>query len=318
MNAEQDKGGGDRAAERPQVQPSRSAWQPNPAAKAARRRSEAGWQAGGEASAAGGRAGWARRDLRRPAAFAPSTAPVLTIRALLYPWATGNWAPWLGLALMYMAGVLLLRWAIVITIMLARLLGFIGVLTFGSVVLVSFALFCYAAHVFVEVVQQTACGSDRLERLPGFDWYELLPSGLTVFFAAGCALVPASLFTYWCYATLRLSDLAATLLAAAAMLVLFPLFFLASMAGGSVLPLAGLGVTVRAIVRQAGAALAVLLASASVASAAIAAIYGAYAASRWLGHLSLGPIMITAMMIYGHLLGRLARRMMESEEDERD
>jgi hypothetical protein len=219
---------------------------------------------------------------------------------------------------MYSIGMLVLRWLLIVSIMLVRFLGFIGIISFGSVVLVAVALFSYALHTLVEIVQQTACGSDRLERLPGFDWAELIPSALSVMCAAGSALLIGFLGTYWCYAIVGLNEVAAAAVTVAAFLLLFPVFFLANLAEGTILPFAGLAVTVRALLRHAGSWLAVLLAGGSVACAAAALLHGLYAINPWLGHLSQGPVGITALMIYGHLLGRLARRMMESEADEYD
>ncbi len=304
------KDGGERAGQG-------SVWQPNPTARPAEANSAAAWRPSTGAGRPERPRRWRGAGSGGPAVvFGSPAAPVLTFAALIYPWQHPTWASWLGLAVMYSIGMVALHWLLIASIMLARIIGFIGVISFGSVVLVAVVLLFYALHVFVEIVQQTAYGSDRLERLPAFDWVVLIPSALSVMCAAGLALLMGWLGGYWCHASVGLNELAVAAVMVVTFLLLFPLFFLANMAEGTILPFAGLLVALRALVQHAGSWLAVLLAGCSVACAAGALLRGLYAVNPWLGHLSQGPVAVTALMIYGHLLGRLARRMMAGGADE--
>ena len=247
----------------------------------------------------------AARDAPNPGPGQQADEPVRFFRwsSLVYPLLHPTWVRWIVLSFVtaLAAGMIALT---------AK--GFSeGLGPLKALVTVCLALSAYLAASFVEIIEQTAHGSDRLNHLPGFAWLEILrPFAQT----AGAAVI-AALAAYGLSYPLRgyLTDTQLHLIRAISVFQLFPILLMSNLADQRWLPIASLPTTLNRFSCCAGSFVLFLIVSAVTTVVTVAPLLLLTAWDFGAGLAASGPLLSTWFMLYGHWLGRLARQLMRIE-----
>jgi hypothetical protein len=237
--------------------------------------------------------------------------PFLDRSAFLYAWLHPTWACWLGLAVMTELTLCAVGCTAFFFTIIMTFGAFVSLFTFASMVMVCVGLGSYVLATFETVLEQTANGGNRLQRLPGYVWYELLPSLSRVFGAAACSVGIAVGITYSCRETigawytpqsLILNDIIA--------FFLFPIFMISNSVEQSFLPIWALFSTLPRLIRCGGYFLVFLIVSgivwAMINALIVALLFWHFAAAL----AAAGPLLAMWLLYYGHWLGRVVRQMM--------
>ena len=251
--------------------------------------------------------------------------PFIDRSGLLYAWLYPTWVCWLGLTFMAEVSV----WAFACTAMffvVAMVSGAFGSLfTFGAMMTGCLGLASYLATTFICVLEGTANGDNRLHRLPGYVWYDILGPFLRTACAAAAAYAVSFCVTYGCRhwlgpwndprswydpQVLFLNDLIAVLF--------FPIFMITNSIDQSFIPVYSLFSTLRRLGKCFGHFFLFLLISGGV-WAAMSGVFWTVVRRVPDGELPIGqiaaaltiagPILSTWLLYYGHWLGRLARQL---------
>jgi hypothetical protein len=237
--------------------------------------------------------------------------PFLDRSALLFPWLYPTWACGIGLAIMTELTVCAIGATAFFLFVIMSGMAFGSLFTFASMVMVCVGLTSYVFATFEMVLEQTAHGDNRLRRLPGYVWYELLPPLKRVFGASASALAIAVAITYSCRQWLgEWYDWPVLIVTDLISFVLFPIFMISNSVEQSFLPIWGLFATLTRLARC-FIYFAIFLVVAGVAWAAI----GVALQLLSLIHVALavvvaGPLLTIWLLYYGHWLGRVVRQMM--------
>jgi hypothetical protein len=241
--------------------------------------------------------------------------PFLDRSAILFPWLYPTWACWIGLAFMTELTVCAIGATAFFFFVIMSGMAFVSLFTFASMMTVCVGLASYVLATFESVVEQTAHGDNRLRRLPGYVWYELLPSLKRVFGAAASAVGFSIGITYLClkWFTVSYEPLVVILMLIlnnVVVFVAFPVFMISNSVEQSFLPIWGLFATLPRLLRCVGYFLIFLLVSGIAWTGIVVLILLLSAVHMSLGVLAAGPLLSIWLLYYAHWLGRVVRQMM--------
>ena len=172
----------------------------------------------------------------------------------------------------------------------------------------------YVVACFITVVEETANGEDRLYRLPGMSWWEILPPFLRTAGAAAIAVAIALGVTYPLRRWLLWPDDWVAVIGAIVVFQLFPILLITNLVDQSVLPISSLFTTLGRLAGRAGHFAMFLLLTGLVTFGTAVALQSLHNIGGVAAILAgSGPLIAAWMMFYGHWLGRLVRQL--STED---
>jgi hypothetical protein len=228
----------------------------------------------------------------------------------LYPWLHPNWIHWLGLSFMTELASCMIAGAGFIFAIVVYFGLFGSIFTVASMVMGCLALSAFIATTFVRVIEQTANGVNRLERLPGLAWWETLPPFFRTVGAAGLTLLIVWAICYSVRGFVPWYDPRLLLLNAAIGYVLFPVLLLANLVEQSWLPLFSLWPTVSRVFRCGGHFVLFLMLSGMATAILVIVLVLLVLVHFALGLIAAGPLIAAWLLYYAHWLGRLARQLM--------
>jgi DNA-directed RNA polymerase subunit RPC12/RpoP len=243
--------------------------------------------------------------------LADQPSPFFTMAALFYPWVHPNWIWWLGLTAATYAAIAMIAGSLFVLWIIMRFGAFVSLLATGPMAMACLATSSYVVGSFVVVVEDTAHGDDRLNRLVELNWWETLPRLLRVLGAATATALVGYAITY----PLRqwFEPLSRQMLTLQSVIALqtFPILLITNLADCSWVPIWSLWRTVTRLVHCVGYLVAFLAITSPGLIAGAAVLQVAHDAGVWVGIAVAGPVISTALMFYGHWLGRLIRQMTE-------
>lgn len=274
-------------------------------------RESGGW--GKSVSRSHGTAGHSADLLERIRKPVELPGPFFKWSALIYPFLHPSWIRWLGLSFMTM----LAAGAVAVTLFVAWIVIqfqlFLSIFTIATMALVCLALVSYVVASFVSVIEETAAGEDRLERMTDLSWWDMLPRFMQ---ALGAGAVTAAV-TYGVTYPLRRwfpwDAPALILLQSIIMFQLFPILLITNLVDGSWFPFKSLPATLRRLAACVGPLVAFWMITAPVAVAIDAVLTICFRVHITAGIAAAGPLGAVWLMFYGHWLGRLARQISEAE-----
>lgn len=239
----------------------------------------------------------------------PPTEPFFCLGALLYPWIGSNWVRWLGLTMVVYLATLCVGVSLFVGRIVVRFGAFLSVFAVGGMVMACLALVAFIAAAFVRVIEESAAGSNRIDRLPDMGWDETLgPFFRTLsplLIAAGVSVAFSLPFRRW----MPLDDSRMLVIQAAFGYPVFPVLLVATLVAQSVFPFGELAATLARLSRCLGEFVGMLAVTGCVAVGlgfGLLAILG----SNWvLAAAAAPPILAAWTMFYGHWIGRLCRAM---------
>lgn len=235
--------------------------------------------------------------------------PFITLQALFYVFLYPTWVRWLGLSFMTSVSASVVAVTIFVSWIVIRFQLYLSVFAIAAMAMVDLAVTSYVIACFVEVIEETASGEDRLEQLVDMSWWEILPRFLRVAGAASVTgavvWIVASALGHW----FPWNDPVSLLLDFAIAYQLFPIVLITNLVDSSILPIWSLPATLRRLavcVGYFGGFQSIVLAPTLATVAAIAAL------RHW--HIAIllivsGPIIAAWLLFYGHWLGRLSRQL---------
>jgi hypothetical protein len=235
--------------------------------------------------------------------------PFFKWSALVYPFLHPNWIRWLGLSFMTMLATGAVSVTLFVAWIVIRFWLLLSVFTIGSMGMVCLALVSYVVANFVSVIEETAGGEDRLERMTDLSWWDMLPRFMQ---ALGAAVVTAAVTIGVTYPLRRWFPWDAPgLILAQSILVfqLFPILLITNLVDGSWFPFKSLPATLRRLAACVGYVVAFWLITAPIAVAVDAALAAMFRVHIAAGIAAAGPLGAAWLMFYGHWLGRLARQL---------
>jgi hypothetical protein len=236
--------------------------------------------------------------------------PFFDVATLLYPWLHPTWICWLGLSFMTALAAAAIFCTMFFFVIIMSFGAFVSLFTFAAMVTVCLGLASYIATTFVWVVEQSANGDNRLQRLPGYVWYEILPPAFRTAGAAAGAIGLAVGTTYllrqwlgeWYAPQVLLLDMVLVFL-------LFPITMISNSVAQSFLPIYSLFPTLFRLVKCCGHFLLFLFMAGLGAAGVTLGLIVLFALHVAAGLVAAGPVVAAWVMFYGHWLGRLARQL---------
>jgi hypothetical protein len=239
--------------------------------------------------------------------------PFFTWPALVYPFCYPTWVRWLGLSFVSTLAVGALTVTLFVSWIVIRFQLFLSVFAIASMTLVDLALVSFVVACFVDVIEETASGEDRLEQLVDMSWWEILPRFFRMAGAAASSALVAWVLTVPLQLWFSTNEHLVPLVQIVVALQIFPILLLTNLVDGTVIPLWSLLGTVRRL----AACVAYFAAFQSIATPLTFAVLLALGAMQsWHSAVALvasGPIIAGWLLCYGHWLGRLARQLAEVE-----
>jgi hypothetical protein len=235
--------------------------------------------------------------------------PFFKMSALVYPWLHPNWVRWLGLSFMTSLAVGAISVTLFVAWIVIRSWALLSIFAVGSMSLVCAALVSYVIASFVNVIEETASGEDRLEGMIDLSWWDMLPAFLQ---ALGAGVVTSAVtigVTYPLRWWFPWDAQALILTQAIIMFQLFPILLITNLVDSSWFPFKSLPATMRRLAACVGTLVAFWVITAPVIVAAVVALSEFFRIHVGAGVAAAGPIGAAALMFYGHWLGRLARQL---------
>ncbi len=239
--------------------------------------------------------------------------PFFKWSALIYPFLHPNWIRWLALSFMTTLAVGAVAVTLFVAWIVIRLGAFLAIFAISSMALVCLAFVSHVVASFVEVIEETAAGEDRLERTGDFSWWDMLPRFMQ---ALGAAVVTAVVTYGVTYPLRRWFPWDAPeliLIQSIVMYQLFPILLITNLVDGSWFPFKSLLATLRRLAVCVGCLMAFWFITAPVAVGVEYALNVLFHFHIAAGIAATGPLGATWLMFYGHWLGRLARQLTDVE-----
>jgi hypothetical protein len=239
--------------------------------------------------------------------------PFFKWSALIYPLLHPNWIRWLGLSFMTVLATGAISVTLFVSWIVLRFGAFLSIFAIASMALVCLALVSHVVSSFVEVIEETAAGEDRLERTMDFSWWDMLPRFMQ---ALGAAAIAAALTFGVTYPLRRWFPWDAPelmLIQSILMYQLFPILLITNLVDGSWFPFKSLPATLRRLAACVGYLVAFWAITVPVAVAIDAALTLSFQYHLVAGIFAAGPLIAAWLLYYGHWLGRLARQLSDVE-----
>lgn len=239
--------------------------------------------------------------------------PFFTWSALIYPVLHPNWIRLIGLSFMATLAFLMVAGAVFVFSVIMRFGAFLSLFAVPTMAMGCLALVSYVFGCFVTVIEETANGDDRLERLIDLSWWETLPRFLRTAGAAGVAVALAFGATYPLRRWFVWNDFEMILIQRVIIFQIFPILLITNLVDESWFPIFSLLETVRRLARCIGYFVAFLLITAPISIAIDVALAQLYRWNLAAALFGTGPLAAVWLMFYGHWLGRLARQLSAAE-----
>ncbi len=233
--------------------------------------------------------------------------------ALFYPVLHPNWIRLIGLSFMSTLAFLMVAGAAFVFSVIMRFGAFVSLFAVPTMAMGCLALVSYVVGCFVTVIEETANGDDRLDRLIDLSWWETLPRFLATAGAAGVAVGLAVAATYPLRRWFVWNDFEMILIHRVIIFQAFPILLITNLVDGSWLPIRSLLETVRRLSRCIGYFVAFLLITAPFSIATDLALAQLYQWNLAAALFGAGPLGAAWLMFYGHWLGRLSRQLTAAE-----
>jgi hypothetical protein len=235
--------------------------------------------------------------------------PFFSWSAFLYIFLYPTWARWLGLSLVCFMSAGVLGVTLFVSWIVIRFQLFLSVFAISAMAMLNLALISYVVACFVEVIEETAAGEDRLQQLVDMSWWDILPRFFRVIGAAAVAIAiawaltaPLKYFLPGNSAELRITRLACWL-------QLFPVLLIANLVDSTVIPFRSLVGTLRRLAAKVGCFAAFQTFALLLSVLALVTLAASYKYHWVAGWLVAGPFMAAWTLYYGHWLGRLCRQL---------
>ncbi len=257
--------------------------------------------------------GFVATAAREPVDRAAGPGPILDLTMLFYPWLYPTWVRWIGLAFI----IAFTSCIVAITLFvlsIAAAFGAVGsIFTVAGMATACLAFVAYITACFVAVIEGTANGDDRFQQLPGFQWYETLPSLFRTWGAAAASVAVAYGITYPLRPWLPPDDPQFYLLSAFIVYLFFPVLLITNLVDDSWFPFYSLFPTLVRLVRC-GPHFVLFLVMSGVLALTLGIVLGGLFVWRIAAGLAAaGPVLATWLLYYGYWIGRLARQMAAAE-----
>jgi hypothetical protein len=236
--------------------------------------------------------------------------PFVDRSAILFPWLYPTWACAIGLAFMTELSVCAIGATMVFFFVIMSGMAFVSIFTFASMVTVCVGLTSYVMAAFEMVLEQTAHGDNRLRRLPGYVWHELLPTFKRVFGAWASSVGVAVGIWYSCRQWLgEWYDIQVLILSDLIVFILFPIFMISNSVEQSFLPIWGLIATLVRLTRCITYFAIFLVVTGVMWIGVIAAVLSLSLLHVAFAVIAAGPLLTIFLLYYAHWLGRVVRQM---------
>jgi hypothetical protein len=262
---------------------------------------------------ASGAAGESADLLQRIRKTVELPGPFFKWSALVYPLLHPNWIRWLGLSFMTVLAAGAVSVSVFVAWIVIQFNLFLSIFTMSSMGLVCIALVSHVVASFVEVIEETAAGEDRLERTMDFSWWDMLPRFMQALGAAAVAAVLTYAVTYPLRRWFPWDAPELILIQSILMYQLFPILLITNLVDGSWFPLKSLPATLRRLAACVGYLFAFWMITIPVALAVDAALTVSFRFHIAAGIFAAGPLLAAWLQFYGHWLGRLARQLADVE-----
>ncbi len=237
--------------------------------------------------------------------------PFFTFAALLYPWVHPNWIRWLGLTAATYAAVAMIAGSLFVLWVIMRFGAFVSLLATGPMAMACLATVSYVVGSFVVVVEDTAHGEDRLNRLVELSWWETLPRLLRTLGAIAATALAAYVVTYPLRRWFEPRGWQLVTIQGVFGHHVFPILLITNLADCSWVPIWSLWKTISRLVRCVGHFAAFLALTTPAMIACSVTLTTLATVSVWVQFAAAGPVISAGLMFYGHWLGRLIRQMSE-------
>jgi hypothetical protein len=240
--------------------------------------------------------------------------PFFSASAFVYPFLYPSWVRWLGIAFMSILAGLVLYITLFVSWIVIGFQLFLSVFAIAAMAMVNLALMSYLVGCFVEVIEETASGEERLEQLVDMSWFEILPRFFRVVGAAATAIFIASVLCEPLRRWARLDTPILLMIEATVIFQIFPVLLLTNLVDNTVFPFWSIPQTLRRLATCAGyfGAFQLIVAPITVGTV-LALVY-----LRQVHFIALlagvGPAAATWLMYYGHWIGRLARQLADASD----
>ena len=247
------------------------------------------------------------RERRRPTVELPGR--FFKFSALFYPWLHPNWIRWLGLTFMTWLAVCMVAGSLFVLRIILEYGAFVSLFTVPTMAVGCLALVGFVFASFITVVEETAQGEDRLQRLAELNWWETLPRLMRTLGAFAVTTLATFGLTYPLRRWLVPGSIEMQLIQSLVEQQLFAIFLITNLVDNSWIPFTSLWATLKRLAACVDCFAVFLLLTVPPTIGLHVLLARLDDWHVWAAIAAAGPLGAAWFMFYGHWLGRLVRQL---------